>query len=1164
MDSNGEVEFYVASVGRRSSSTQFDITSAQAINNGQWYYIAAVRNGDTGYLYIDGVLAGTGSGTATSLSSDGVSIGGNTYSGDEYFDGKIDDVSVYTSAISANGIASLASAAPTIATAAAASPSTVTGTTTALSVQGSDDAGASVLTYTWAVTGTPPAPVAFSANGTNAAQDTTATFTAPGVYNFTVTAVDGFGLEVVSSVSVTVVSTLTSISVSPSTAALSAGGEQQFTATGLDQFGNALATQPNFTWAATTGSISSGGLYSAPDVSANATVKASSGAVSGTAAVTVTDYPPTVAAPAAAAPSTVTGTTTALSVLGADDAGASVLTYTWAATNVPAGASAPTFSANGTNAAQNTTATFFAAGAYTFTVTITDAGGLTVASSVGVTVDATFTSIAVSPLFASLSQGGTQQFTATALDQFGNALATQPTFTWVATVGSITDSGVYTAPDVSTNATIQAQAGSIMGAAVVQVINSPPTVATPAAAAPSTVTGTTAVRSVLGADNAGESNLTYTWTATVMPSGAIAPTYSINGTNAAKDTTATFFNAGDYTFTVTITNAGGLTTTSSADVTVAQTFSSIVVSPSTAALNAGGSQQFAATALDQFGAAMATQPSIAWTATAGSITDAGLFTAPDVSAVATVDAASGAIDGTASVTVTNQAPTLATPAAATPSPVTGTTTALSVLGADDAGEANLTYTWAATSLPAGAASPTFSSNGANASKNTTATFLAAGDYTFTVTITDAGGLTAASSVDVTVQQTMTGVAIAPLATDLGTSGTEPFAATALDQFGNALATQPTFTWSVVGSGTIDSSGNFAPPYMAGSATVVATAGTVTGTYEVTFPGSAEWTSTTSGSWDSGTVWTATSQAGVADPGLRDVAGDTVIFDTSSPVTVSLDGADPSVAGISFAGSGGDEVAQGSGGTLQLDNGGSPATVAASAGSNTISAPVALLSNVVLAPAAGSQLNVSGNISGAGQSLSVDGSGTVVLSGANSYSGGTTVSTGTLVETSAASIPANTGLTIGAGGVFIFDPTSGASPVAAASAAAVSSAAATSPVETAVSVAASASPATAASSVVDIALHVAAATAGNAPAASVAHSPGRHVTEFSPTTVWRSIAARSGVASAHDAVLRSLIAKSFAAGVPWPSASNADSAGSNQPQVLVAIQALDALFSQYGQ
>ena len=49
-----------------------------------------------------------------------------------------------------------------------------------------------------------------------------------------------------------------------------------------------------------------------------------------------------------------------------------------------------------------------------------------------------------------------------------------------------------------------------------------------------------------------------------------------------------------------------------------------------------------------------------------------------------------------------------------------------MLGADDAGESNLTYTWAATSVPAGAASPAFSSNGANGSKNATATFFAAG------------------------------------------------------------------------------------------------------------------------------------------------------------------------------------------------------------------------------------------------------------------------------------------------------------------------------------------------------------------------------------------------------------------------------------------------------
>ena len=64
---------------------------------------------------------------------------------------------------------------------------------------------------------------------------------------------------------------------------------------------------------------------------------------------------------------------------------------------MPSGAAAPTFSVNGSNAAQNTTATFSAAGAYVFTVTITDPGGMSVTSSVNVTVNQTLTSITVAP-----------------------------------------------------------------------------------------------------------------------------------------------------------------------------------------------------------------------------------------------------------------------------------------------------------------------------------------------------------------------------------------------------------------------------------------------------------------------------------------------------------------------------------------------------------------------------------------------------------------------------------------------------------------------------------------------------------------------------------------------------------------------------------------------
>ena len=92
--------------------------------------------------------------------------------------------------------------APTVATAASASPSPVTGTTTNLSVLGADANGESTLTYTWATTGTPPAPVTFSANGTNAAKNTTATFTAAGTYSFQVTIADPGGGSVTSTTTV--------------------------------------------------------------------------------------------------------------------------------------------------------------------------------------------------------------------------------------------------------------------------------------------------------------------------------------------------------------------------------------------------------------------------------------------------------------------------------------------------------------------------------------------------------------------------------------------------------------------------------------------------------------------------------------------------------------------------------------------------------------------------------------------------------------------------------------------------------------------------------------------------------------------------------------------------------------------------------------------------
>ncbi|MFM7207187.1 MAG: autotransporter-associated beta strand repeat-containing protein, partial [Planctomycetaceae bacterium] len=182
----------------------------------------------------------------------------------------------------------------------------------------------------------------------------------------------------------------------------------------------------------------------------------------------------------------------------------------------------------------------------------------------------------------------------------------------------------------------------------VTVSNLAPTVAT-AAAATGIVTGATSPLTVLGADDHGEANLDYRWTA----QGPAAVTFSANGTNAAKSSVATFTKAGGYVLTATITDSSGLTTTSTVSVTVVQTPTTITVSPPTASIVAGTTLQLAAAAADQFGIQMSTQPAFTWAATGGgSITPAGLFTAAVSPATATIRASASSVVGQATVTIT--------------------------------------------------------------------------------------------------------------------------------------------------------------------------------------------------------------------------------------------------------------------------------------------------------------------------------------------------------------------------------------------------------------------------------------------------------------------------------------------------------------------------------
>ncbi len=156
------------------------------------------------------------------------------------------------------------------------------------------------------------------------------------------------------------------------------------------------------------------------------------------------NLPPTFAQSPSASPNPVTGKTVTLSALGADDHGESKLKYTWSTVGpIPAGV---TFSINGKNAAKNTIATFSKTGTYLFQCTITDTAGLSIMDLVTVTVNQGVASLTLTPGTASVAEGATQQFTATAFDQFGNAITTRPPLSWnVNGGGTISSAGLFTA-----------------------------------------------------------------------------------------------------------------------------------------------------------------------------------------------------------------------------------------------------------------------------------------------------------------------------------------------------------------------------------------------------------------------------------------------------------------------------------------------------------------------------------------------------------------------------------------------------------------------------------------------------------------------------------------------------------------------------------------------
>lgn len=361
-------------------------------------------------------------------------------------------------------------------------------------------------------------------------------------------------------------------------------------------------------------------------------------------------------------------------------------------------------------------------------------------------------------------------------------------------------------------------------------VNAPPTIANGPSASQTPTTNSTVTLSVLGADDAGEANLTYTWS--LNASGGWPLSFSANGSNAAKSTVVTFTGSGSYAFEVVVTDAGGLSVRGQVTVVVTQTGTGMMVSPSTAAVPTGGTQFFSAQGRDQFGRFMFLG-SAAWAVSGGgTIATNGQFTAGMTpGGPFMVTATAGGFTGSAMLTVVgNGAPVITQAARATPSLVTGTTTALTVRATDDTGEPGLIYTWNATVAPAPV---TYSRNASNAAKDTVVTFTQAGTYEFVVSVLDGAGNTVTGIVVVTVQPVPTTLDVTPASAVVTVGGTQQFDGVVQDQFADALSVQPPMTWAVTGGGTIDTDGLFTATMPGGPFTVSASSGASMGTAQVT-------------------------------------------------------------------------------------------------------------------------------------------------------------------------------------------------------------------------------------------------------------------------------------------------------------------------------------------
>ena len=427
----------------------------------------------------------------------------------------------------------------------------------------------------------------------------------------------------------------------------------------------------------------------------------------------------------------------------------------------------------------------------------------------GVSAPGTLATLVITPNPQTLAVTGTQQFTAVGKDFAGVTISVSPTWSVVSGGGSINASGLFTAggvPGTYAN-TIKATQGSISATATV-IVTVGPIASITVTPNPATLAIGTPQQFVAVAKDAGGNVVQFTpiWTV-------------VNGGGTVNQ--AGVFTAGTLigTYTNTVQASSGGTSGTATVIVTAGPLATITVTPNPVTLSPGFTQQFTAVGTDASGNVVAITPVWSVTNGGGSIdASSGLFTAAGATATYanTVRATSGAISGTATVTiVTGPLASLIV----TPNPVTlatGASQQFTAIGTDANGNAvPITAVWSVVS-------------GGGTINASTGVFTAgniAGTFSNTVKATS-GSVSGTATVIVSAGA-LASIVVSPNPVTLAPGFTQQFTAVGKDANGNAVIIMP--VWSVVnGGGTINAG--------TGVFTAGPTGGTFTNTVQATVGG----------------------------------------------------------------------------------------------------------------------------------------------------------------------------------------------------------------------------------------------------------------------------------------------------------------------------------------